>query len=197
MDTPSNRRTRSSAGSPASDRRSRSLVRSIRGLTRRLGMSETGQDIVELAILAPILIVVVLGIIEFGSILDSQQAMSYLTREGASIASRGTPLDEVLTVTMNNGSEIQLDTRGGAVVSRVRVEGSVPQIEEQVTSPGYVAASHVGSVGDPVGSMSGLNLSEGTTVYVVEVFYERPMLTSITGFFSGTIPDVMYDRAIF
>lgn len=110
---------------------------------------------------------------------------------------RGTPLDEVLTLTMNNGSQIQLDTRGGAIVSRVRVEDSVPQIEEQVTSPGYAAASHVGSVGDPVGSMSGLNLSEGTTVYVVEVFYERPMLTSITGFFSGTIPDVMYDRAIF
>ena len=145
----------------------------------------------------PLLLLVVFGIIEFGHLFDSQQTMSYLTREGANIASRGTSLDEVLTVTMQNGSEIQLDTRGGVVVSRVQFENSQATIDLQVASSGYVTASKVGMTGDAVGPMTGLNLVDGTTVHVVEVFYERPMLTPIMEFFNGSVPDVMYDRAIF
>jgi len=32
---------------------------------------------------------------------------------------------------------------------------------------------------------------------VVEVFLRRPPATPLGNFFSGTIPDVLYDRAIF
>ena len=70
------------------------------GWVGRLARGQRGQDLVELTILTPLLLLIVLGIIEFGSLLDSQQAMSYLSREGANIASRGAPLGEVLTVTM-------------------------------------------------------------------------------------------------
>ena len=76
---------------------------------RRLLREESGQDLVELTIVMPLLLLVVLAIIEFGSILDSQQAVSYLTREGANIASRGTALDTVLAVTLRNGESIRLE----------------------------------------------------------------------------------------
>ncbi len=168
--------------------------------TRSLGQlawDERGQDLVELTILTPLLLLIVLGIIEFGSLIDSQQAMSYLTREGANIASRGAPLGEVLTVTMDNASELRLDERGGVVVSRVRVRESGPEVEAQVSSPGYAAASRLGGPGDPVGVIAEAGLDEGTSVHVVELFYQRPMITPISGFFDGEIPTVMYDRAVF
>ncbi len=148
-----------------------------------------------MTIVTPLLLLVVFGIVEFGGILDSQQSMSYLTREGASIASRGTPIDTVLAVTMRNGADIELDTRGGAIVSKVLVEGAVAKIDGQVASAGYASASRVGNPGDPV--MAGLTLADGANVYVVEVFYQRPTVTPLTSFFSGSIPTVMYDRAVF
>ena len=104
-------------------------LRSARRL-ERLRRDERGQDLVELTIAMPILLLVIFAILEFGNILDSQQAISYLTREGANIASRGATLDEVLDVTMQNGGEIQLDTRGGVVVSRVLIEAAVPTIDQ-------------------------------------------------------------------
>lgn len=169
----------------------------LRRSTRRLALDERGQDLVELVMVTPLLLLFVFGIIEFGSILDSQQAVSYLAREGANIASRGTALDTVLAVTMRNGEDIQLDTRGGAVVSRVFVASSVPHVAQQFASAGYGSASHVGGVGDEVTNLEGLNLSDGASVYVVEVFYHRADLTPFTGLFTGTLPDVLYERAVF
>ncbi len=171
--------------------------RSARHVLRRLAGNDSGQDLAELTIVTPLLLLVVFGIIEFGAMLDSQQAMSHLTREGANIASRGTALDTVLAVTMQNGSEMQLDTRGGAVVSKILIQGTVPTVNQQVASAGYSTASRVGGPGDPVGAVSGMNLADGASVYVVEVFYDRPTLTPLQAFFSGSIPNVMYDRAVF
>ena len=133
------------------------VVRFARNVARRLASNDLGQDLVELTMVTPIMLLVVFGIIEFGSILDSQQAMSHLTREGANIASRGAPLDTVLAVTLRNGADIELDARGGAVVSRVLVEGGVPNVDYQVASAGYAGASQLGNPGDPVmaGSQSG------------------------------------------
>ena len=85
----------------------------MRPALRRLARNEKGQDLVEMTILLPVLLLVVFAVIEFGSMLDSQQSMSYLTREGANIASRGEDLNSVLNVTMQNGASLQLDTRGG------------------------------------------------------------------------------------
>ncbi len=167
------------------------------GPVGRLVRSQQGQDLVELTILIPLLLIFVFGIIEFGSLMDSQQAMTHLSREGANIASRGAPLDEVLTVTLDNGRELRLQERGGVVVSRILVYDEGPQVEEQVSSPGYAEASRMGGLGDPVGVIAEVDLDEGSNVYVVEIFYERPTITPLMAFFDGTIPEVMYDRAIF
>jgi hypothetical protein len=163
----------------------------------RLRKEESGQDLVELVMVTPLLLMFVFGIIEFGSILDSQQAVSYLTREGANIASRGTPLDTVLAVTLRNGESINLEGHGGAVVSRMQVDGESTSIEEQVSSPGYSTSSRFGEEGDPVAAMENLTLADGASVYVVEIFYERPMITPIQNLISGTVPTVLYDRAVF
>ena len=164
---------------------------------RRLARNEQGQDLVEMTILLPVLLLVVFAVIEFGSMLDSQQSMSLLTREGANIASRGEDLNTVLNVTMQNGSELQLDTRGGAVLSRILVENATATIEQQVASAGYASSSQMGAPGDEVPSITGINMVDGSRVHVMEIFYARPTLTPLAAFFSGTIPDVLYDRSVF
>jgi Flp pilus assembly protein TadG len=168
-----------------------------RARLRRLVRDESGQDLVELTILTPVLLLVLLAIIEFGGLIDSQQELSYLTREGASIASRGTALDTVLAITLQNGEDIGLSSRGGAVVSRVTVNGGDAEVASQVASPGYTSASRLGATGDEAANIADLALADGSSVHVVEVFLQRPLNTPILGFFSGSIPEVMYDRAIF
>jgi hypothetical protein len=169
----------------------------IRPRILRLAREESGQDLVELTVVTPVLLLVLLAIIEFGGLIDSQQELSYLTREGASIASRGTAIDTVLAITLQNGEDIGLSSRGGAVVSRVTMNGGDAEIQAQVASPGYGSASRIGESGDEVASISGLAVADGASLHVVEVFLERPMNTPILNFFSGSIPEVMYDRAIF
>jgi Flp pilus assembly protein TadG len=164
---------------------------------RRLAREESGQDLVELVMVTPLLCLVIFGILEFGNILDSQQTVSYLTREGASMASRGVSMNAVLAATMDNGNTIQLEERGGVVLSRLVVEGGVPCVEEQVASVGYDGASRLGPVGEELEELTDIQMAEGANVYVLEIFYNRPTLTPVMAFLSGTVPEVLYDRAIF
>jgi len=145
----------------------------------------------------PLLMLVIFGILEFGNILDSQQTVSYLTREGASMASRGVSFDAVMGATLVNGEGIQLEERGGLVLSRLIVEDGGLRIEEQLASFGYTGASRLGVVGDELDELTDIVMAEGANVYVLEVFYIRPTLTPVMAFLSGMVPDVLYDRAIF
>ena len=49
-----------------------------------------GQSLVEVAIMLPALLLLLLGLIEFGNILVTSLAMTGYSREGANIAARGT-----------------------------------------------------------------------------------------------------------
>jgi Flp pilus assembly protein TadG len=55
----------------------------------RHGRGTRGQSLVELAIVAPVLLVLVCGIIEFGMALKSYISLTSATREGARFASAG------------------------------------------------------------------------------------------------------------
>lgn len=182
---------------PSVPRRRRTMARWAFGTARRLARAESGQDLVELVMVTPLLCLVVFGILEFGNILDSQQAVSYLTREGASMASRGVSMPAVLNATLENGSGIQLEERGGLVLSRLVVGDGVPNVEEQLSSMGYESASRLGLVGDELDELTDITMADGANIYVLEIFYTRPTLTPVMAFLSVMVPDVLYDRAIF
>jgi len=52
-------------------------------MSRKSPHGESGQGLVEFAILLPVLIVLVMGIVEFGLILFNQQVITNASREGA------------------------------------------------------------------------------------------------------------------
>lgn len=159
--------------------------------------SEAGQELAELALVLPFLVVVLLGILEFGNMIDARHTLSVLSREGANIASRGAPLDTALAVTVRNGADISLGTLGGGIVSRVEIQSETPWVMAQVATSGFEGRSRLGPAGQPATGIASLELPNGKNVFVVELFYDYQDLTPLGGVLSGVVADTMYDRALY
>lgn len=169
----------------------------LRPSVRRLREEDSGQELIELALVLPFLVLVLLGVLEFGHMLDSRHTLSVLSREGANVASRGTSLQDALDVTMQNGGDISLSTLGGGVVSRVQIQDDTPWVMDQVHSAGYATRSELGLPGQPATSISSLDLPDGKNVYVVELFFDYQDLTPLGGVMSGVVADTIYERAFY
>jgi len=165
---------------------------------RRRGRYERGQEIVELVLVLPFLLVMVFGILEFGHLFDVDQSLTSLSREGANIASRGTPLDTVVQVTLANGAQINLAGFGGAIASQLTVQNGVPMVSAQLASAGIsVVSSRIGPVGAPANTLGGYTFADGKNYYIVELFYDYQPFTPLKRLVQGIVPDTIYDRAMF
>ena len=152
---------------------------------------------VEFALLLPFLTMMIFGLIEFGRGIDEKHSMSTLSREAALLAARGTSLDSVAQTVVDNGGDIRLSTSGGSVASAVEITKKSAIVRAQSKSAGYTGASRLGAVGDTAKSLVGLGLLEGTTVYVVEVFYSHTPIVPLRKLFRVAVPDTLYERAGF
>lgn len=164
---------------------------------RRVVRDNSGQEIAEMALILPFLLLLVLGIVEFGSIFSTSHSLTSIGREGANIAARGAPLDTVNALMLENGSEIDLANRGGSITSRIVVQDSVPTVEAQTATHGYTGQSRLGRAGDPAVGLTQLAAAEGGSFYVVELFYDYGGRTPLRRLLGSTIPDLLYTRAVF
>ena len=156
-----------------------------------------GVATLELALVTPLLLVVLLGIIEFGNALSIDHTITSLSREGANIASRGSALGDAVQTVAASGSSISLDAHGGVIGTRLVVQGGTPVIADQEMSPGYSGVSRLGALGDPVPSMVTLGLDDGMTVFVMEVFYQYQAMTPLGDLVEVSLPQTIYERAVF
>ncbi len=179
------------ARSTARARAARLLRQMAGGLWR-----DDGQDLVELTLTLPILLIVVFGILEFGLLFDVSHSVSGLTREGANLASRGTSLDSVVLITEANGESVGVGS-GGTVASEIRVMGGAPVINLQSASPGYDGLSRLGRAGDSAQALLPTGLVDGQTYFVVELFVPYRPFTPLSRLVSRLVPDTLYDRSIF
>ncbi len=166
-------------------------------LAREIWKRDEGAELVELVIVLPFLLIMSFGILELGNALDKAHGMATLSREGANIAVRGTALDTVAAVTMSNGVSIDLNARGGTIVSRILVEGGVPTLKEQVASSGYAGLSRVGMVDSTVASFTAAGLVDGQQLFAVEIFYDHQKVTPLSRVLGPIIPDTMYEVSVF
>ena len=65
------------------------------GVALRLWREQKGQALVELALLLPVLLLLLGGIMEFGRLLHAQLVLTAASREGARAAAVGLPPEEV------------------------------------------------------------------------------------------------------
>ena len=158
---------------------------------------QKGQAMVEAALMAPILLLLLLGLIESGNGLSIKHKMATLSREGANIAARGTSLQQTLDVVMNNGDEIQLSESGGAIITRVIVKDGDPVIDAQLAFSGFENSSRLGLPDSIVVALQALNLVDGQSFHAVEILFEYEPLTPVGNFLPGGWTDEVYERAIF
>ncbi|MEQ8175158.1 MAG: TadE family protein [Syntrophomonadaceae bacterium] len=78
-------------------------------IMRRLIRREDGQSIVEFAMVLPVLLLLLMGIIEFGRIISSYMIINNLAREGARFASVGKTDSQITTILLNEHATLDVD----------------------------------------------------------------------------------------
>src|SRR5271170_4769207 len=113
-----------------------------------------GQAAAEFAVVAPLLLVLVCGAIDFGRALNDVQILADLTRQGSNLASRGTPLNESSAAVVSGASGLDLVHFGDVISTSVTNENGTYKISGQDTSTadGLTKLSATSKVGTGVGA---------------------------------------------
>lgn len=151
----------------------------------------------EFALTGAMLLMMVLGVVEFGNVYSAVHTLTSLSREGANLAARGATLQQALDNVLANGGDLNLSSRGGAVVSRVAVHDGTARVEAQVASAGYEGHSQLGAAGGNAANVEPWGMQEGQTVYAVELFYRYEAITPFEAVAGFGVPDTLYERGIF
>jgi Flp pilus assembly protein TadG len=171
--------------------------RPMRGL-KCLLRNDSGQGLVEFSLALPIILIILLGMVEFSNAYDRVHGLAGLSREGANIAARGTALSEVLTTVVADGETLKMSANGGAIVSRLVVQGGEPVVMAQVATDGYDQKTRI-IAGDSTAAkwIATAGFAEGSTHYAVEVFLAYDPVTPLGNLFETVTPPVLYERAVF
>lgn len=163
--------------------------------------SQLGVAVVEMALILPIMLVLLFGVVDFGRIVLIRQVMINVTREAANLASRGTPLEDAITAVQMSSSPLDLETNGFVILTEVfRDSNGAVKIRKQVSSGSRPGTSAVGSA---VGGPASLPPTPtpippaGETLYIAEVYYHSLPITPLGGLIDSTIGDTFYDSAYF
>ena len=171
--------------------------RPMRGL-KCLLRSDSGQGLVEFSLALPIILIILLGMVEFSNAYDRVHGLAGLSREGANIAARGTALSEVLTTVVADGETLKMSANGGAIVSRLVVQGGEPVIMAQIATAGYDAQTRIIDADSTAATwIAAAGFAEGSTHYAVEVFLAYEPVTPLGHLFQAVTPPVLYERAVF
>jgi hypothetical protein len=185
-----------------------------------------GQTMIEFALVLPLAMLIVLGVVEVGTVLLDEHVVTRLSREGSNLISRDTTLQTaaaVLTsmsarpVDFSNGSKVIFTvlkkgaTTGTANYDKLVVyqraefgsfSGTAPS---KVQSPGgafggppdYKAANSDSDAGLRVtGVPANLVTAPGGMIYITEIFTTRSRITPLQNF-GVTVPNVLYSIAYF
>lgn len=115
--------------------------------------TERGQAIVEMALVLPLLIMLLFGIVEFGRVLNTYIVVTNLSREGARFAAVGgsdtAVMDFIKSAAASSGFDVSLvQVQSDPPSINKRARGSTIQVK--VSYPVDIVAPVIGSIiGDP------------------------------------------------
>jgi Flp pilus assembly protein TadG len=107
-------------------------VATLKFLTRRLSKSELGAELIEMAVVMPILLLLVMGIVDFGFLFQRYVVLTNAAVEGARMAS------------MPGYTGPQAEDRAEAYAATSGVPGAVTAVATAVTLPGSGATTWPG-----------------------------------------------------
>ena len=177
---------------------------------RILKGNNSGQALLEMAFVVPMLLVFVFGLTDFSRAMYDMEVITNLAGEGSSQASRGTTLANTAAAVMS-AADINMNAKGCVIVTSVNSPSSGSyKIAAQVSSaPCNGGASQVGSCNPSGGVCTGnatlpppiqtvLNQTAGS-MYVTEVTYNYSPVTPIGAFLhkSNWLPSQLYRAAYY
>jgi len=153
------------------------------------------------------MLILVLGVIDFGRAIFYKEVLSDLSRTGSNLASRGPcdTLNACLTTAANavitEPSDLNMAANGLVIVTAVQANstGTANTIIGQVSQGGISGSSKIGSLNGPVNlPVTATPLPPANqTIYVTEVFYKFTPITPIGKFMTIVFPSTLYDVAYF
>lgn len=162
--------------------------------TRRMA-GESGQALLEFALCASVLCIILFGVIDVSRALFVGQIIVNLTGEGCALASRGTTLSDTATAVMTAPPPLDFAGHGRVIVSSIYNNNNVLKLTGQSALGGLAATSRIGSsIGNTVTLPANATPQVGQTVFVTEVFYTYHSITPVGSFLNATIvPSQLYD----
>jgi hypothetical protein len=186
--------------------------------------NERGQAIVELAVVLPLIVLLLLGVVEVSYALLDQHVVTKLTREGSNLISRDASLqDAAVAVTKMSTRPVDFNTSSRIIFSVVRQVGTAgaanfgkPILYQRyaygaIAGTSTLATRGSGSFGgapdyqannaDNDTSLQITNLPAGLminggTLYVTEIYTRHPLITPFDRF-GVTLPRTLYSIAYF
>jgi Flp pilus assembly pilin Flp len=190
------------------------LIREVRVSVR----GEKGVAAVEFALILPMLLVMVFGIIDIGRLIQAKLIITSVSREGGSLASREDLGDassrlNLLTMLQASGKPLNLNGSSGRIyISRIRAGVSVtspPDVERLVDGGSLSVPSIIGNAILPYKGLSWdiykhlvflpapQNTSDISAVTVVEVYYRYTPITPLPNFITGILSGNIGSKAVF
>jgi hypothetical protein len=194
-------------------------------MKRRLSAAD-GQGLIEFAMVLPIFLLLVLGVIEVSYALLNQHVVTKLTREGSNLISRDTTLQDAATAmrhmttrpvdfTGNNSRMILSVIRRGATTGTANYNKDILYQRYQIGglsnasrlatrgsaafggAPDYTAYNADTNTNLQVTNLpSTITLAPGGMLYVTEVYTRHSSITPLHGF-GLSMPETLYSIAYF
>ena len=186
-----------------------------------------GQSVVEIAFLMPLVLVVALGVVEFGYALLDQHVITKLTREGSNLISRDTTLDDAVTAMRSMSTRpVDFTTRSRVIFSVLKkgsttgtvnydqvilyqraeygasVSGSVSELQMRGSGtfgsgPDYVAVSSDSNAGLQIANVPAYLDVTRGGLMYVTEIFTTHNLITPLDHFGVTVPSTLYSIAYF
>ncbi len=153
-------------------------------ITRRDGgaAGDRGQALIELAVTLMLLVIMLMGVYDYSRAIHAQSIISNMSREGANLIARAninlsgddpTDFQDVLDLIGKTAQPLDMVNHGMMYVTKVSRANNT-------TTSTYAGWGHSAASGMPgrsgAGSLGGITLANGQSVYVVEVYYQYESL---------------------
>jgi Flp pilus assembly pilin Flp len=180
---------------------------------------ESGAAALEMAIILPLILIILFGIIDFGRLLSARLVLTNVAREGGSLASRDIQAaSNLISMLQVAGSPLDLVSAGQIYITQIDAGSSAsspyPTINSASSASGgnLSVQSSIGSVWPNLGLPSNIyqhlvfnssqNTSDISGVTVVEVYYKYKPISPLSNFIPGLMTGsgggmIISSRAVF
>jgi hypothetical protein len=167
-------------------------------------MNQRGTSVLEFALLLPLLLLLLVGMIDLCVLLDSELRLTHLSREAANVLSRGAGFNETFTALTSAGAGLQLDGPSGkAILTKISLDKhGNPVITAQKSIGGLNRVSSCGTLPDGATSTpaiipNGRKVPQHLSLMVVELFTEQQHFYGKSGLAPGQGMIVLGSLAVF